>query len=186
MVKFSMSDIWTKQNSEQPETVKLEMLNNRPVYHLMISKHWQSIWADNRQKVLVDQALMSASIKTFHPDAQITDGNGKYIVSCIPKGIYTVKVSGVDSKSKPTSPVELSSFVLNATRLDADFGFDMSSVLGFELDRPDAEAAPAVAFTGSSTISMLRTISWLLALGGAIVLVATRRRRHDSSARPAA
>ena len=71
MVKFSMSDIWTKQNSEQPETVKLEMLNNRPVYHLMISKHWQSIWADNRQKVLVDQALMSASIKTFHPDAQI-------------------------------------------------------------------------------------------------------------------
>ena len=137
-----------------------------------------------------ERGIPNATVTVIGADGKTrtatTDGNGKYIVSCIPKGTYTVKVSGVDSKSKPTSPVELSSFVLNATRLDADFGFDMSSVLGFELDRPDAEAAPAVAFTGSSTISMLRTISWLLALGGAIVLVATRRRRHDSSARPAA
>lgn len=109
-----------------------------------------------------------------------TDANGKYVITCIPKGTYTVKVSGVDPKSKPTSPIELSSFVLQANRLDADFGFDMSSVLGFELERLDAEAAPAVAFTGASTLSMLRTISWLLALGGALVLVATRRRSESA------
>ena len=134
-----------------------------------------------------ERGIPSATVTVIGVDGKTrtatTDGNGKYIVSCIPKGTYNVKVSGVDPKSNPTSPIELSSFVLNANRLDADFGFDMSSVLGFELDRPEAEAAPAVAFTGSSTISMLRTISWLLALGGAIVLVATRRRRPDSSAR---
>ena len=110
----------------------------------------------------------------------ITDTGGKYTVTCIAPGVISVKVSGVDPLSKPTTPVALSPFDLSVSRLDADFGFDMSSVLGFDLERP--EVAPAIAFTGSSTDTSLLTVSWLLSAGGALVLLATRRRKKSVTA----
>ena len=97
-------------------------------------------------------------------------------MSCIPAGNYSVKVSGVDPLAKPTTPTELVPFELTVNRLDADFGFDMSSVLGFDLERQDELPLRSLAYSGSATVDQLRLISWLLAAGGALVLVATRRR----------
>jgi SdrD B-like domain len=110
----------------------------------------------------------------------VTDSQGKYTITCLTPGKYEVKVSGVDPLSKPTSPTTLGSFDLASSRLDADFGFDMSAVLGFEIDKPDV--APAIAFTGSSTNESLRTVSWLLSAGGALILFATRRRKKSVAA----
>jgi len=71
MVKFSAGELLKKQTGLKLETLKLAMLNHRPVYHLMINNHWQSIWADNGQKVLVSQELLRASVKDFDASARI-------------------------------------------------------------------------------------------------------------------
>ena len=72
----------------------------------------------------------------------------------------------------------LDPFSLQVSRLDADFGFDMSSVLGF-----DIEAAPSIAFTGSNSHHELQIASWMLSAGGALILVVTRRRKAPRSAK---
>ncbi len=112
-----------------------------------------------------------------------TDANGKYAISCIPPGTVSVTVSGVDPRAKATTPTTLSPFDLAVSRLDADFGFDMASVLGFDVSAEEPEVAPALAYTGTETNSQLQMVSWMLSLGGFVTLVATRRRPQRARAK---
>ena len=132
---------------------------------------------DDRERG-IPNATVTVTLADGRTITAITDANGKYGVACVPPGTVSVKVSGVDPLAKPTTPTVLDPFSLQVSRLDADFGFDMSSVLGF-----DIEAAPSVAFTGSNSHRELQTASWMLSVGGALVLVATRRRKTPKSAK---
>ena len=127
-----------------------------------------------------ERGIPNASVTVRLADGRvitaITDANGKYSVVCLPPGTVSVTVSGVDPLAKPTTPTVLDPFSLQVSRLDADFGFDMSSVLGF-----DIEAAPSIAFTGSNSHHELQIASWMLSAGGALILVVTRRRKVPRS-----
>lgn len=72
-VKFSMAEIWSEQIETRPDTVKLIMQNNRPVYHLMQDKVWQSVWADDGQKVVVDEIMIRSSVNQFANSARVRD-----------------------------------------------------------------------------------------------------------------
>ena len=127
-----------------------------------------------------ERGISNATVTVTLADGKVltatTDTNGKYAISCVPPGTVSVTVSGVDPRAKATTPTTLNPFDLPVSRLDADFGFDMASVLGFDVSADEPETAPALAYTGGEANSQLRLVSWMLSLGGFVTLVATRRR----------
>ena len=122
----------------------------------------------------ISNATVTVTLADGKTVTATTDANGTYAIACIPPGTVSVTVSGVDPRSKPTTATTLNPFDLSVSRLDADFGFDMSSVLGFEVEA--VEIAPALAYTGVGSNGHLRLVSWMLSLGGLATLLATRRR----------
>jgi uncharacterized iron-regulated membrane protein len=70
-VNVNIADYLIANSALNPGSVRLSMLNHRPAYFFMTDKHWQAIWADTGEHVIVNQPLLVDSANTFMPSARI-------------------------------------------------------------------------------------------------------------------